>query len=131
MNTIGKCIKDWSDKTVLIAEDYDENFIVLKALLKKTNINILRANDGKEAINMVSLYPNIDVILMDITMPELDGMEAARIIRSLNPGKAIIAQTAHERELPTTTIQWELFDDVLCKPILRQELLNKLDKFLS
>lgn len=124
-------IKDWSHKTVLIAEDYDENFIVLKALLKKTKIQILRAIDGREAVDMVKNNPSIDIILMDITMPELDGMDAAEAIRQYSPHKAIIAQTAHERELPTTTIRWEVFDDVLCKPILRQELINKLDKFLS
>lgn len=130
MNSLSD-IKDWSNKTVLIAEDYDENFIVLKALLKKTKIHILRAIDGREAVEMVRQHPMIDVILMDITMPELDGMEAAEQIRKITPQKAIIAQTAHERELPTTTIRWNVFDEILCKPILRQELLNKLDKFLS
>ena len=61
---------DWSDKTFLIAEDIDSNYTILAALLKKTHVRILRARNGKEAIQIASGTASIDLILMDISMPD-------------------------------------------------------------
>ena len=87
---------DWSDKTFLIAEDIDSNYTILAALLKKTHVRILRARNGKEAIQIASGTASIDLILMDISMPDSDGIEALRFIRQQLPGKIVIAQTAHD-----------------------------------
>ena len=113
---------DWSDKTFLIAEDIDSNYTILAALLKKTHVRILRARNGKEAIQ-------IDLILMDISMPDSDGIEALRFIRQQLPGKIVIAQTAHD--LSSSEIINEKFDGFLLKPIRRKELLETLSKYLS
>ena len=119
---------DWSGKTVLIAEDHDNTYAVLSALLKKTHIRIIRAHNGSEAIRIASEEPDIDLILMDISMPDLDGIEALREIRKQLPDKIVIAQTAHELSAQITN---EKFDDFLLKPIRQKVLIETLNKFLS
>ena len=118
---------DWSDKTFLIAEDIDSNYTILAALLKKTHVRILRARNGKEAIQIASGTASIDLILMDISMPDSDGIEALRFIRQQLPGKIVIAQTAHEW---SHEIAAEEFDDFLQKPIRRKLLIETLSKYL-
>lgn len=119
---------NWSANTILIAEDMDDNFTVLMALLKKTHIKILRAKNGCEAINLTRENPAINLILMDISMPVIDGFEATRIIKQEFPKKAIIAQTAHELSIQITNKE---FNDILLKPIRRSQLLETLNKYLS
>lgn len=72
---------------------------------------------------------SIDLILMDISMPDSDGIEALRFIRQQLPGKIVIAQTAHD--LSSLEIINEKFDGFLLKPIRRKELLETLSKYLS
>ena len=117
---------DWSDKTFLIAEDIDSNYTILAALLKKTHVRILRARNGKEAIQIASGTASIDLILMDISMPDSDGIEALRFIRQQLPGKIVIAH-----DLSSSEIINEKFDGFLLKPIRRKELLETLSKYLS
>lgn len=121
---------DWSGRTILIAEDTDDNFAVLTALLKKTNVAILRARNGIEAIDMVGANPEIDAILMDISMPEMDGIEATRIIKRAFPEKIIIAQTAHSMLSQKEKIEQEGCNDYLLKPIRKNILLETLSKYL-
>lgn len=121
---------DWSGRTILIAEDTDDNFAVLTALLKKTNVAILRARNGIEAIDMVGANPAIDAILMDISMPEMDGIEATRIIKRAFPEKIIIAQTAHSMLSQKEKIEQEGCNDYLLKPIRKNILLETLSKYL-
>lgn len=119
---------DWSDKKILIAEDLDGNFAVLSALLKRTNVHLLRAINGQEAIALMNQYKDINVILMDISMPEMDGIEALRQIRQQMPHKIVIAQTAHAF---SKVIADEEFDEYLQKPIRRNMLIELLSKYLS
>lgn len=84
----------------MIAEDTDSNYILTKAILGK-EYHLERAKDGMEAVNMfVEINP--DIILMDMKMPNLDGLDATKIIRELSPGVPIIALTAfaydHDRK---------------------------------
>lgn len=119
---------DWSDKKILIAEDLDGNYAVLSALLKLTNVQLLRAFNGQEAIALMSQYKDVNVILMDISMPQMDGIEALRQIRQQMPHKIVIAQTAHAF---SKVIADEEFDDYLQKPIRRNTLIELLSKYLS
>jgi len=82
-------------KTILVAEDVDNNFTLIKYFLSRANANVIRAVNGKEAVEKTLSNKNIDLILMDIKMPEMDGFTAARIIRETNSVIPIIAQTAY------------------------------------
>ena len=86
---------DWSEKTILIAEDDEFNFIVLEEYLKISKINIIHAKDGLEAVELFKRYKNkIDLILMDIQMPKLDGYSSAKEILKIDKKANIISQTA-------------------------------------
>lgn len=121
-------LPDWSDKTILIAEDLDDNYAILAALLKRTNVHLLRAHNGAEAVDLVSQKPDINIVLMDISMPDMNGIEALRLIRQQIPDKIVIAQTAHEI---SEIIASEGFNDFLQKPIRRKGLIELLSKYLS
>lgn len=82
-----------SQRTILIAEDEDSNFDLLKAILGR-KYRLIRARDGMEAVTSYD-EAKPDLILMDIKMPNLDGLEATKIIRELSPTVPIIAQSAY------------------------------------
>lgn len=121
----------WSDKTLLIAEDNETNFIVLSALLKNTKITIYRAHNGAEAIEIIDNHPDIDIILMDISMPDMDGIEATHLIKEKFPDKIIIAQTAHNLNIKREQMEDEGCNDYLLKPIRLKVLIETLNKYLS
>jgi PAS domain S-box-containing protein len=82
-------------KTILVAEDMDSNFKLIKYFLSEVNINLIRAVNGKEAVEKCLSNKNIDLILMDIKMPVMDGYTAVKLIREKNSAIPIIAQTAY------------------------------------
>jgi len=85
---------NWKNKRILVAEDEALNWMFIREMLRKTGAEVLRAKDGKEVVRQAKrIHP--DVILMDIKMPELNGIEATRKIRSFDAGVPIIAQTAY------------------------------------
>ncbi len=107
--------------TILVAEDEEYNFIFLKELLTRWNFNVLHSRCGQEAIDMFKSEPNIGLVLMDIRMPVMNGYDAAKEIRAINPNIPIVAQTAyalvHER------IKYgNAFDDYITKPIPKEKL---------
>jgi len=84
---------NWTGKSILIAEDEDLNWMFIKEMLRKTGADIFRAKTGLEALDLVhKKKPN--VILMDIKMPEMNGIEATRKIREFDSEVPIISQTA-------------------------------------
>ena len=74
---------DWSSKTILIAEDTEMNYLFLVEALKQTQVNLIRAKDGEEAIDIFTKNQQIDLILMDINMPKLDGFETTKRIKEI------------------------------------------------
>jgi PAS domain S-box-containing protein len=83
------------EKSILIAEDDDNNFFLMKELLSEMNLKIIRASNGVEAVDAFRTGEKIDLVLMDIKMPVMDGYEAARQILEEQPGAKILAQTAY------------------------------------
>lgn len=122
---------DWSDKTVLIAEDVDDNYLFLKTFLRKTKINVLWAKDGKETIDICRDNDKIDIILMDIRMPFIDGYEATRKIKEFKPNLPIIAQTAYALNSDYQKVFDAGCDEYITKPILGKILFQKMKKFLG
>jgi len=122
---------DWSDKTVLIAEDEEVNFIYLQTALSKTKVNILRAKNGEEAVELARVNPNIDLVLMDIKMPKMDGIEATRSIKSFRNDLIIIAQTAFAMEEDRQNCYSVGVDGFLAKPVRYKLLFDTMSKYLD
>ena len=120
----------WSKNKLLIVEDEELNFLFLEKLLASTGIEILRASTGKEAINSVKDNLDIDIILMDIKLPEMDGLEATREIKKLNAQIPVIAQTAYAMKGDREEIMNAGCDDYIAKPLKVDNLLAKLNRFL-
>ncbi len=122
---------DWHDKTILIAEDEEFNFKYLTLLFEKTNAKILHAKTGQEVIDICKNIEKIDLILMDIKMPEINGRDAALEIKKFNKDIPIIAQTAYDYwDIENSKLENGI-DDYISKPILSEELLNVLVKYLK
>ncbi len=111
--------------TLLIAEDDDVNFIFYNSFLGK-RMNVIRAKNGKEAIAIVSEKIHIDVILMDVKMPEMSGYEAMREIRRINHEIPIIVQTAYAMNEDRQKAFDHGADDYISKPINRKDLIAKI-----
>ena len=121
-----------SDKyTILIAEDDEINFFYLKELLKReTNSIIVRAENGRKAVELVESNTDIKLILMDIKMPGIDGIEATRLIRVINPGIPIIAITAYAMTGDEDRVLASGCNAYLSKPISKKQLLDKIAEFV-
>lgn len=122
--------QDWNDKVILVVEDIDTNKIFFDAALRKTKAKILWAIDGKEAIEMFSKN-RIDLVLMDLQLPIMDGYTATREIKKINPDTPVIAQTAHVMSGEREKCMEAGCDDYLAKPIRLQILMDTLSKFLN
>lgn len=116
-------------KKLLIAEDVDSNFLLLKAVLGK-KYELIRAVNGKEAILRFNEH-NPDLIFMDIKMPEMDGLEASKIIRSYSQTVPIIALTAFAFDSDKEKALSVGCNDFLTKPISIKELRMILDQYLE
>jgi len=115
-------------KTILSAEDNDSNFILMSYLLKK-QYSIIRAINGKEAVECAK-KGGIDIILMDIKMPEMDGLEATRIIKQTQPNMPIIALTANAFESDRDQAFEAGCDDFLSKPVNAEVCLATIAKYI-
>ena len=123
--------RDWSDKVILIAEDEQINFVFLKAVFKHTGATILEAKNWREAIEICKDQDHdIDIILMDIKMPDIDGLEATKEIKKIHPDIFVIAQTAYTFKEDQDRAEEAGCDDFLAKPIRPVNLLAIVDKYL-
>ncbi len=119
------------DCTILIAEDNEENMLFLKMVFKGTGAKLITVTSGMQAVVKAKETPAIDVVLMDLKLPELDGYEATRQICQLRPGLPVIAQTAYamlgdrERALQAGCI------DYLTKPMNKDQVIYTVQKALK
>jgi PAS domain S-box-containing protein len=117
-----------TSKTILVAEDTDSNFLLIKYFLAETNITLLRAKNGKEAIEMFKTTNGIDMVLMDIKMPEMDGYSAIKHIRETNATTPIIVQSAFAGdEIPAFENGGSGF---IAKPFDKKSLLKVIKEFI-
>ncbi len=122
---------NWSKRTILVVDDVVQNFIYLKGLLQHTKSNIIWVKNGKEAVDICRENKSIDLILMDIKMPIMDGFEASEIIKKENPNIYIIAQTAFSNLEDKQRCLDTLCDGYLKKPINYKELFSVLTSLLG
>lgn len=124
-------IPDWSNKTILIVEDDDISMEFLVELLFPTNAKVLTAQDGKKAIEMCRETPSIDLVLMDVRLPIINGREAMIEIKREKPGLIIIAQTAFAMSGDKEKYLESGFDDYISKPIILDEIISKISLHLG
>ena len=122
---------DWTNKTILIAEDEDSNYMYLEAVLQRTGAKIIWARDGEEAINACKDNKAIDVILMDLQMPKINGYEALEAIKGISPEIPQIAQTAFAMADDERRAMEAGFDAYMSKPIRKNMLLETIARFLD
>jgi len=121
---------DWFDKLILIVEDLETNHMLIDSILKRTNCKVLWAMDGETAIELCQEHDNIDLVLMDIRLPGIDGYEATREIRKFRPKLPIIAQSAYIYENNRQQVLDAGCNDMISKPIKKDILLKKCEKYL-
>jgi signal transduction histidine kinase/DNA-binding response OmpR family regulator len=115
-----------SDLVILIAEDDDLSYFLLKETLDIVKISTIRAENGKEAIRIVNENPDINLILMDIRMPVMNGLDATREIKRIRKDLPVIAQSAFVNQSDIRTAYNAGCDDFIPKPVEIKELLNKI-----
>jgi len=120
-----------SDKTILIVEDENSNYLLLDKLLTLENVNTIWAKNGEESIEKFKENENIDLILMDLKMPVMDGYEATRKIKQLSKNLPIIALTAYTESESIEKALSKGFDDYLEKPIKRNELFERIGVYMK
>ncbi len=121
---------NWDTKRILIAEDTDINYFLLVEALKNTNADVIRAKDGLETVEFCQ-NNDVDIILMDINMPRMDGFEATREIRRFRKDLPIIAQTAQAQEDDMESCLDAGCNDYISKPVNLNIFLEKIEKLLN
>jgi len=122
---------NWKDKKILVADDIDLNFMLIKKFLSKTGATILWAKDGVEAVELFDNQNDIDLILMDIRMPNMNGFDATRIIKGKNPGMPIIAQTAYALDGDAERSMEAGCNHYVTKPINLKNFLDLIANYLG
>lgn len=122
---------NWSNRTCLLVDDNKDVLLYLNRTLADTHIKTLNARSGPEAIELVKSTPSIDVVLLDMQMPEMNGIEATREIRNIRKDIPIIAQTAFIFEDDKDIILEAGCDACLIKPIRKDHLLTVMSSFLK
>jgi len=121
---------NWLGKTILVAEDVPSNFMFIEAALRRTKVRLLWVQDGRQAVTLALEDSQIDLVLMDIQLPELNGYEATAEILKVRPGLPIISQTAYalsgekEKSLAAGCV------DYIPKPIKSELLISTIGKYL-
>jgi signal transduction histidine kinase/ActR/RegA family two-component response regulator len=122
---------DFKGHTILIAEDIDFSFLYIEAVLRRTGVKILWAQNGREAIEHVKANQSIDLVLMDMQMPVMNGYEASEVIAKLRPGLPVIAQTAFVLPDDIKKCYASGCTGYLAKPIRKEQLLNTLSEYFE
>jgi CheY-like chemotaxis protein len=121
----------WEFKKILIAEDEETNYLFVEAILEDTKAELIWAKNGLDALEKFHQIDGIDLILMDIKMPEMDGLTATKKIRLVNTHVPIIAQTAYAMSEDKNKCLNAGCTDYLTKPINHRLLLATIDKYFS
>ncbi|MGE5395301.1 MAG: response regulator [Candidatus Saccharibacteria bacterium] len=116
-------------QTIVIAEDDDTNFFYISILLKSDSLTLLHAHNGTEAVELCNDHPETELVLMDLKMPEMDGFEATRLIKSQRKDLPVIAVSAYSGSEEQQRAIEAGCDEFITKPIKKELLLQKLEEF--
>lgn len=121
---------DWSDKIFLVVEDTASNFQLISTYLQHTNVKLISVIDGYSAVEQVKSNPSIELVLMDIRLPELNGLKATGLIKTIRPDLKIIAQTAYAMESDRIMCLEAGCDAFIAKPYRRSDLVQIIQNVL-
>lgn len=124
-------VENRSQATVLIAEDEVYNYYYMEELLKPLKIKTLHAWNGVEAVELVKSNKDISLVLMDIKMPEMDGLTATRLIKQLKPQLPVVAQTAYESREDRDKAKASGVDYYMTKPISRVLFMEVMNQYIG
>ncbi|NCA84881.1 MAG: response regulator [Clostridia bacterium] len=133
MNTVfdpATCEVDWSYRSILVVEDIEANYKFLEKALQKTKARILHATTGTQAISMCANDDNIDLVLMDVHLPGINGYDATREIKKMKSSITVIAQTAFVLSGERQKAFSVGCDEYIAKPIRSDELIFKIKSCL-
>jgi len=122
---------DWSDKIFLVVEDTASNFHLISTYLQHTRVKLISVIDGYSALEEVKLNPSISLVLMDIRLPELNGLKATGLIKTIRPDLKIIAQTAYAMESDRMMCLEAGCDAFIAKPYRRSDLVQIIQSVLQ
>jgi signal transduction histidine kinase len=118
-------------KAILIVEDVEYNYRYLEIVLSRNSeLKLFWAKNGVEAVEMCRLHPEINIVLMDIQLPVMNGLEATKIIKAENSNLPVLAQTAYANTFDIEACKLAGCDDILVKPIIKDTLIRELKKYI-
>ncbi len=121
---------DIKGRKILVVEDDYSSRLYLNKILEKAGVIVLNAVNGKEAVDLVAANSDLDLVLMDIQLPVMDGCTATSIIKKERPALKVIAQTAYALPEDKQQILNSGCDDYLVKPITMSALVSKVLEYL-
>ncbi|MDK2977929.1 MAG: hypothetical protein PWP52_643 [Bacteroidales bacterium] len=122
---------DWEDKVILVVEDTPSNYLLIENYLKSTKIQVFWAKSGKEAIDIFKETEHLDLVLMDIQLPGINGYEVTKLIKAYNQNVPVIAQTAYALSGEKEQSLKEGCDDYIAKPFKKETLIEVLSKHIQ
>ncbi|MCK5028283.1 MAG: PAS domain-containing protein [Bacteroidales bacterium] len=125
-----KEMKTLDDLNILVVEDDRDNLEFLSRLLAKHGANVVAANSGEEAIKIIKSNNQIQIVLMDIRLPDIDGFETTKIIKKLKPSLPVIAQTAYAMYNDREKCLENGCDDYISKPLDKDILIKKINQYI-
>jgi CheY-like chemotaxis protein len=122
---------DWSGKKILIVEDEESNMELLRFLLRPFHPELILAYNGEEALSRFEQTSQIDVVLLDIRLPDISGWEIAKKMKNIRPSVPVIAQTAYAMSSDQKKSRDTGCEGYITKPISKEKLYKTLSEFLS
>jgi len=116
--------------TILVVDDEETNFYYIEVALRNYGYKILHAEDGFQAVKLYEENPDIDLILMDLMMPGMDGIQATILILQINPKLPIIAITAYTTEESIIKALKSGCVEVIAKPFSKTLLISRIHRYL-
>lgn len=120
---------DWDEKTILIVEDDEANYLYFKSLLKRTGANLIWKKNGHDTLKVIHDNKEIDLILMDVLIPFVNGIEVTREIRKQKNTTPVIIITAYTSKEMREKSFIAGCNEFLTKPVLPNKLIKVISKY--